>query len=96
MNKAELVAQIAKVAELTKVEAGNALDGFVSAVTGALKKGDSVTIVDFGTFKVSARAARKGRNPQTGKEIAIKAKKVPTFKAGKGLKDVVAGKAKKK
>src|SRR3989338_2894608 len=97
MNKAELVDQVAKHAELTKVDATHVLDSVIDAITNALKKGDTVTLVGFGTFKVSQRSARTGRNPQTGNPIQIKAKKVPTFKAGKGLKDAVAGaKAKKK
>jgi DNA-binding protein HU-beta len=89
MNKTELIDAIAKSAGLTKADAGKALDAFTSSVTGALKKGDSVTLIGFGTFKVSARAARTGRNPQTGKEIKIAARKVPAFSAGKALKDAV-------
>ena len=76
MNKAELIEAMAKAADCTKTQAGSALDGFCSAVTTALKKGDKVTLVGFGTFSVSKRAARIGRNPQTGKEIKIAAKKV--------------------
>ncbi len=89
MNKTELIDAIAKSAGLTKADAGKALDAFTSSVTGALKKGDSVTLIGFGTFKVSARAARTGRNPQTGKEIKIAARKAPAFTAGKALKDAV-------
>ncbi len=89
MNKTELIDAIAKSADLTKVDAGKALDALTAAVTGALKSGDSVTLIGFGTFKVSARAARTGRNPQTGKEIKIAARKAPSFTAGKALKDAV-------
>ncbi|MFP5039472.1 HU family DNA-binding protein [Parasediminibacterium sp. JCM 36343] len=85
MNKADLIAQISEDAGITKTEANAALDSFTAAVTKALKKGDKVTLVDFGTFSVSARAARTGRNPQTGEAIKIKAKKVAKFKAGKEL-----------
>jgi DNA-binding protein HU-beta len=90
MNKAELIEAIAKSADITKVQAGEALDGFVNAVTTTLKKGDKVTLVGFGTFSISKRAARIGRNPQTGKEIKIAAKKVAKFKAGKELATKVA------
>lgn len=89
MNKSELIDAIAEAANLTKADAGRALDATVAAVTGALKAGDAVTLVGFGTFSVKERAARTGRNPQTGKEIKIKASKTPSFKAGKGLKDAV-------
>ena len=89
MNKAELIEAMAKAADCTKTQAGAALDGFTDAVTATLKKGDKVTLVGFGTFSVSKRAARVGRNPQTGKEIKIAASKVPAFKAGKGLKQAV-------
>ena len=89
MNKSELIDAIAKDAGLTKADAGKALDALTAAVTGALKSGDSVTLIGFGTFKVSARAARTGRNPQTGKEIKIAARKAPSFTAGKPLKDAV-------
>lgn len=88
MNKADLIEEIAKVTS-TKKEAEAALDTFTTAVTKALKKGDTVTLVGFGTFAVSKRKARKGRNPQTGEVIKIAAKKVPVFKAGKGFKDAV-------
>ncbi len=91
MNKSELIDAIAEAANLTKADAGRALDATVAAVTGALKAGDAVTLVGFGTFAVKERAARTGRNPQTGKEIKIKASKTPSFKAGKGLKDAVNG-----
>lgn len=85
MNKAELIAKISEDAELTKTQANAALDAFVTAVTKTLKGGGKVTLVGFGTFSVSKRAARNGRNPQTGAVIKIKAKKVPKFKAGKEL-----------
>lgn len=85
MNKAELIDAIASHAELSKVDAKKALDAFIDATTGALKKGDRVALVGFGSFSISARAARKGRNPQTGKEIKIEAKKVVKFKAGTEL-----------
>ncbi|HRP74902.1 MAG TPA: HU family DNA-binding protein [Rhodocyclaceae bacterium] len=89
MNKSELVDQIAAGADISKAAAGRALDAAVSAVKKALKSGDSVTLVGFGTFHVGDRAARTGRNPRTGKSIKIKAAKVPKFRAGKGLKDAV-------
>lgn len=96
MNKADLVDKIAADAGITKVQANDAIDNFTDAVVGALKKGDTVTLVGFGTFSVSQRAARNGRNPQTGETIKIKAKKVPKFKSGKDFKDRIAGgKAKK-
>jgi DNA-binding protein HU-beta len=83
MNKAELIDAMAKDSGITKTQANEALDSFTEAVVGALKKGDRVTLVGFGTFSVSDRAARNGRNPQTGETIKIKARKVPKFKAGK-------------
>jgi DNA-binding protein HU-beta len=89
MNKTELVEAIAKEADISKAAAARALDAATAAITGALKKGDSVTLIGFGTFKVSQRAARTGRNPQTGKEIKIAARKAPGFTAGKALKDAV-------
>ena len=89
MNKTELIAAIAGEAGLTKVDAGKAVDALTASITNALKSGDSVTLIGFGTFKVSARAARTGRNPQTGKEINIAARKAPGFSAGKALKDAV-------
>jgi len=88
MNKAELIAEVAKVTS-TKKEADVAISATLAAIQKALKKGDTVTLVGFGTFKVSKRKARKGRNPQTGAAIKIAAKKVPVFKAGKGFKDAV-------
>ncbi len=89
MNKTELIAAIAEHADLTKVDASKALEATTDAITNALKKGDSVTLVGFGTFKVNARAARTGRNPRTGAELSIAARKAPTFTAGKTLKDAV-------
>lgn len=85
MNKAELIAKLADDAGITKTQANAALDSFVAAVTKTLKGGGKVTLVGFGTFSVSKRAARNGRNPQTGAVIKIKAKKVAKFKAGKEL-----------
>lgn len=85
MNKAELIAQLADDSGITKTQANAVLDSFVDTVTKTLKKGDKVTLVGFGTFSVSKRAARMGRNPQTGEAIKIKAKKVARFKAGKEL-----------
>ncbi len=89
MNKSELIDAMAAASELTKADAGKALDGFLEAVKTALSNGESVALVGFGTFSVKQRAERKGRNPQTGNEIIIKAAKIPSFKAGKTLKDVV-------
>ena len=86
MNKAELINAIADSADLSKASAGHALDAAIESITKALKKGDSVTLVGFGTFSVRKRAARMGRNPRTGEAIQIKASKVPGFKAGKALK----------
>ncbi len=85
MNKAELVEAIASNAKISKADAKKALDGFIETTTKALKKGDRVALVGFGSFSVTKRAARKGRNPQTGKEITIKAKNVVRFKAGAEL-----------
>ena len=85
MNKSDLVSKIADDAGITKAQANGALDSFVETVTKTLKKGDKVTLVGFGTFSVTKRAARNGRNPQTGATIKIKAKKVAKFKAGKEL-----------
>jgi DNA-binding protein HU-beta len=89
MNKAELIDSIADGANLSKADAKRALDAFLDATGGALKKGDKVALVGFGTFSVSKRAARKGRNPQTGKEINIAAKNVVKFKAGSELSNKV-------
>jgi DNA-binding protein HU-beta len=85
MNKAELVSKMAEDAGVTKVQAGAALDSFMEAVTKTLKSGNKLILVGFGTFSVSKRAARKGRNPQTGETIKIKAKKLARFKASKEL-----------
>ena len=85
MNKAELVAKIAEDAGISKAQANGALDSFVDAVTRTLKSGDKVTLVGFGTFSVTKRQARIGRNPKTGETLKIKAKKVARFKAGKEL-----------
>ena len=89
MNKSELVDAIAESADISKAAAGRAIDAVVESITGALKGGDQVTLIGFGTFSVKDRAARVGRNPQTGAEIQIAAAKIPSFKAGKGLKDAV-------
>jgi len=89
VNKSDLVDAIAKSADLSKAAAGRALDAAVDSIKKALKKGDTVSLVGFGTFKVGKRAARSGRNPRTGETIKIKAAKVPKFTAGKGLKDAV-------
>ncbi len=89
MNKSELVAAIAKGAGLTKVAAEAALNTTIETITKSLKKGDNVSLVGFGTFKVSKRSARTGRNPQTGATIKIAARKVPRFTAGKELKSAV-------
>jgi len=88
MNKGDLVNEVAKVVD-TKREAQEAVDSIFSTITKELKKKGTVTLVGFGTFKVSKRKARKGRNPQTGEEIKIKAKSVPKFLPGKALKDAV-------
>ena len=89
MNKAQLIDAIASEANLTKADAKRALDAFINATTGALKKGDRVALVGFGSFSVSKRSARTGRNPQTGKEIKIAAKNVVKFKAGSDLSNSV-------
>ena len=88
MNKADLVNEVAKVVK-TKKEAQAAVDRVLSTITGALRRGDVVTLVGFGTFKVQERKARQGRNPQTGAPMYIEARKVPKFVAGKALKDAV-------
>ncbi len=90
MNKAELIDQLAKDADITKTQANAAIDSFTGAVVKALKKGDRVTLVGFGTFSVAERSARSGRNPKTGAVIKIKAKKVPKFKAGKDFATKIA------
>ncbi|HEL3169385.1 TPA: HU family DNA-binding protein [Stenotrophomonas maltophilia] len=89
MNKTELIDAVAEAADLTKAESSRAVDAVVAAVTKALKDGDPVTLVGFGTFQVRDRAARTGRNPKTGDTIKIAASKNPSFKAGKALKDAV-------
>jgi DNA-binding protein HU-beta len=89
MNKSELIEHIAKQADISKAAAGRALDAIVGGVKTTLKKSGSVTIVGFGTFAVTKRAARTGRNPRTGAAIKIKAAKVPKFKPGKALKDAL-------
>jgi DNA-binding protein HU-beta len=89
VNKQELIENIATSADITKAAAGRALDSVIDSITDSLKKGDSVVLVGFGTFSVRSRAARTGRNPQTGQEIQISAANVPAFKAGKALKDAV-------
>ncbi len=89
MNKAELVAKIADEAGITKTQANDALNAFTTTVQKTLKKGDKVTLVGFGTFSVTKRAARTGRNPRTGAPLKIKAKKVAKFKAGKELSDKI-------
>jgi DNA-binding protein HU-beta len=89
VNKAELIDSIAASADIPKAAAGRALDAVIESVQGALKKGESVALIGFGTFSVKDRAARTGRNPQTGQPIQIAAAKIPNFKAGKSLKDAV-------
>ena len=89
MNKSELIDAVAKSADLSKASAGRAIDATVAAITAALKSGDTVTLVGFGTFKVSKRAAREGRNPRTGVKLKIAARKAPAFTVGKGLKEAV-------
>jgi DNA-binding protein HU-beta len=89
MNKSELIESIAESADLTKSDAGRALDAFLDAITEALQKGKTVSLVGFGSFGVKERAERQGRNPQTGDAITIKAAKIPSFKAGKALKDAL-------
>ena len=89
MNKTELIAEIAAKAELSKKDAEKALNAFVESVTEGLKKGEKVVLVGFGSFETKKRAARKGKNPQTGAVIDIPAATVPSFKVGKGLKDAV-------
>ena len=88
-NKAELVDRVAKKTQLTKKDVSTTVEALFETIQEALKAGEKVQVIGFGTFEVRERAARKGRNPQTGKEIKIKASKVPAFKAGKALKDAV-------
>ncbi len=92
MTKTELIDKVAEKTGLTKKSSGEAIAATLAAMTGSLSKGDKVQLVGFGTFEVRKREARKGRNPQTGAEIKIAARKVPVFKAGKALKDAVAKK----
>jgi DNA-binding protein HU-beta len=89
VNKSELIDAIAAGADISKAAAGRALDSMIDAVSGALKEGDTVNLIGFGTFMVRERAARTGRNPRTGETINIAASKNPSFKAGKALKDAV-------
>lgn len=89
MNKSELIDAIAAEADISKVAAGKALEAVTHAITAALKQGDAVTLVGFGTFSVTERAERQGRNPATGEAVTIPAGKAPKFKAGKALKDAV-------
>jgi DNA-binding protein HU-beta len=89
MNKGDLINEIAAQAKVSKAQAGSALEAVLDSIQAALKKGDKVTLVGFGTFSVSSRSARTGRNPQTGKEIKIPAKKVVKFKAGKEFASIV-------
>ena len=89
MNKGQLIDNIAESADISKAAAGRALTAFIDSVTDALVEGDNVSLIGFGTFSVKERAARTGRNPQTGGEIQIAAAKVPAFKAGKSLKDAI-------
>lgn len=91
MNKSELIDLIATQADISKAAAGRALEALLGGVTKTLKKGDSVSLVGFGTFAVTKRAARVGRNPRTGADIKIKASKVPKFRPGKALKDAING-----
>ena len=89
MKKVELINHVAESASLSKADAGAAVDAVLSGISGALSSGDSVSLVGFGTFSVTARAARTARNPRTGDPIQVPASKAPKFKAGKGLKDAV-------
>ncbi len=92
MNKSELIAAVASKAEIAKKDADAAVNATIDAITEALKNGDKIQLVGFGTFEVRERGARTGRDPRTNKEIAIPASKAPAFKAGKALKDIVNGK----
>jgi DNA-binding protein HU-beta len=89
MNKGEFISSVADSAELSKADAGRAVEAVIEVITKALKKGDTVALVGFGTFLARKRAARTGRNPRTGQQIKIKASKNPSFKAGKALKDAL-------
>jgi len=90
LNKTELIAKVAELTELSKKDASKAVDAVFDAISESLQGGDKVQLVGFGNFEVKSREARKGRNPQTGQEIDIPASKIPTFKAGKSLKDLVS------
>ncbi len=96
MNKSELVEAVAAETELTRIQSAEAVDAVLGAIQEALKEGDTVGLVGFGTFAVTERAARTGRNPRTGDEIEIPAARLPKFKPGKGLKDAVAAPQKTK
>ena len=89
MNKGEFIGAVAGATDMTKADAGRAIDAVIDVIKKALKKGDTVSLIGFGTFVVRKRAARTGRNPRTGQTIKIKASKNPSFKAGKALKDAV-------
>lgn len=91
MNKTELIQQVSERSELSKKDAGTAVDATFDAILNSLKNGNNVQLIGFGSFEVRERAARKGRNPQTGEEIEIEGSKVPAFKPGKVLKDAVKG-----
>ena len=91
MNKDDLIRAVAEQAQMTKANAAQAVNAVFESITGSLKKGEPVTLVGFGSFKVSKRAARQGRNPRTGEPISIAAATLPSFSAGKGLKDAVKG-----
>ena len=91
MNRADLVSKVAELASLTKADADKAIDAVIATITAALKAGDDVRLVGFGSFSVSSRAAREGKNPRTGEKIAIPASNSPRFSAGKTLKDAVNG-----
>jgi DNA-binding protein HU-beta len=95
MNKSDLIDAMAKDAEISKAAAGRALDGAIAAITSAVASGDAVTLVGFGSFKSSARAAREGKNPKTGEKIKIPATTVPKFSAGASFKAAVAAKKRK-
>ncbi|KJS15064.1 MAG: DNA-binding protein [Peptococcaceae bacterium BRH_c4b] len=90
MNKADLISQVAEKTEMTKKDAEKAVSAILASIEEALSKGEKVQLVGFGTFEIRERAARKGRNPQTGEEISIAAARVPVFKAGKALRDTVS------
>ncbi|REE94270.1 DNA-binding protein HU-beta [Paenibacillus taihuensis] len=90
MNKTELIAKVAELTDLSKKDASKAVDAVFDAISESLQSGDKVQLVGFGNFEVKSREARKGRNPQTGEEIDIPASKIPSFKAGKSLKDQVS------